>query len=424
MSVLLNTLTVSQLQHGLQNGYFSSEEVVDSCLDRIAARNGTLKAWVAVDEAGSRAVSRRNERGGPLSGVPFAAKDVFRTSQLPTEMGSSIYAGATDRFDAAAIGVLRKAGAILLGKTATAEFAGTAPPETCHPQIRTHTPGGSSSGSAAAVADHMVPFALGTQTGGSVIRPAAFCGVVGFKPSFGLYPVDGVKMAAQSFDTVGLFTRAAEDTALIHSALLHGKPALPDGPFQIGVLWTHLADTLLPSTVAAIEKAIALLAEAGCPVTSLEAPPWLKHLTAHRAVINAFERHHALAAESLDRLDDFRPESRATWNAGLDLTEEEYLAALRAVDDARSAVSTMFADIDILVTPATPGEAPEGLHSTGDPRLQELWTTLHVPTICLPTGRGPAGLPLSMQMVAPKYHDTRLLAAAIWTQSKLGSLAT
>ena len=413
MNSPLNTLSVTELRKGMADGAFSAAEVMEACLARIAAREPELKAWISLDEDGAMAAARKAGTARALDGIPFGVKDVFSTATLPTQMGSSLYAGNQSRFDAAAVGLLRQAGAIVIGKTATAEFAGTAPAETRNPLNAMHTPGGSSSGSAAAVADHMVPFALGTQTGGSVIRPAAFCGVVGFKPSFGIYPVDGMKLAAQSFDTVGLFTRSAEDAALLHSVFMPGLSAETPGPFRIGVLETHLQGTLAPGTMEAVAAATAALEDAGCSVTPVAAPGWLRELTAHRAVVNAFERRGALAAEAFEHLDGFRQETKKTWDAGQKVTGDAYLDARRAVDAARIAAAGLFADVDILLMPATPDEAPEGLHATGDPRLQELWTTLHLPSLCLPVGHGPTGLPLSIQFVAPLYRDAHLLAAAI-----------
>lgn len=416
----LNTLTIEQIRAGVDAGAFSAAEVVEACLARIAERDPQVQAWIAVDAEGARAAALEPRHGGPLQGVPFGVKDVSRTARCPTQMGAEAHAGATHRFDAAAVAVLRAAGGVMLGKTATAEYAGTAPADTRHPDAPAHTPGGSSSGSAAAVADCMVPFALGTQTGGSVIRPAAFCGVVGFKPTFGLYPVDGMKMAAQSFDTVGLFTRTAADAALLHSVLMNMAPAAAEGPVRFGVLSTHLDDTVDPAMAAALAVAGARLSEAGCPVETVAAPGWLRGLTEHRAVINAFERHRALAPEALAHGHGFRPETQATWEAGRALSGDAYLAARRAVDDARREAASLFDRVDVLLTAATPGEAPAGLHSTGDPRLQELWTTLHLPALCLPCGTGPTGLPLSVQLIGRAYADTHLLGAARVAEAALG----
>jgi len=418
----LNELSIAALRRGLQGGRFRALDVVDACLARISAREPAIRAWASVDAEGARAAASSLRAAKPLGGIPFGVKDVFRSAGSVTRLGSDIPPPPADRRDAAVVALLRAAGGIVLGKTATAEFAGTAPPETRHPHFSGHTPGGSSSGSAAAVADRMVPFALGTQTGGSVIRPAAFCGIVGFKPSYGLYPIDGMKMAAQSFDTVGVLARTVEDAAEVHAALLGGRPPAADGTIRIGIVTTHLDDTVQPAARDAFETAARQLAAAGCKIETRAAPDWLRDLTAHRAVINAFERYQALAPEAALDLAEFQPETRAQWEKGRGITVDTYLAARRAVDDARRKSGEMFSGLDILLTPATPGEAPEGLHSTGDPRLQELWTVLHMPTLCLPCGRGPTGLPLSLQLIAAPYEDERLLAAASFVEAVLGGL--
>lgn len=411
-------LPATEIAARIRAGDLSCEAVTRACLDRIAAREDEVRAWVEIDRDLAIAEARRVDaagRGGLLAGIPVGVKDVIDTATLPTRMGSPIYENHTPPADAPCVALARKAGATVLGKTVTAEFAGVEPTRTRNPLNLAHTPGGSSSGSAAAVADFMVPVAYGTQTGGSVLRPASFCGVVGFKPSFGLYNPAGVKPAAESFDTVGLIARAVADVALFHAALTHTAPVparpAPSG-LRVGIFRTHLWDTLLPETAALFEDAASRLSAAGASLVDVAMPEGFETITKHRATINAYERAHGLAHEWNEHRGQLTKYSLDVCERGFAIDGHAYLAARIAVDAFRLAARSFFGEVDLLLTPAVPGEAPEGHDYAGDPRLQELWTMLHCPAMTLPAGHGPHGLPIGIQIVGPQYGDEGLLAAA------------
>ncbi len=408
----------------IARGDVTAEAIVRDCLDRIDEREAIVGAWAFVDRALALSQARDRDRSpskGALHGVPIGIKDIIDTADMPTEMGSPIYRGYRPRADAACVALSRAAGAVILGKTVTAEFAGVTPGKTAHPLDPAHTPSGSSSGSAAAVADFMVPAALGTQTGGSVIRPAAFCGVFGYKPSFGRFNRAGVKPAAESFDTIGLIARTIDDLRLVDAALIGETvaPLLPAEPPVVGLCRTHLWQNAEAATVAAIEDTAARLAAAGATVIEIELPDEFATLTGARERINNYERARALAYEwhyhralISDRL------CRAI-ERGFALSHEDYGAAMALTERCRARIGEIFGRVEILLTPATPGEAPMGLDSTGDPRFQEMWTQLHLPALTLPTHRGPAGLPVGIQLVAPAACEDRLFAIGTWIWDRL-----
>ena len=403
----------------------TAEAIVSDCLDRIDEREGIVGAWAFVDRELALRAARDCDRGvskGALHGVPIGVKDIIDTADMPTEMGSPIYRGYRPRADAACVALLRAAGAVILGKTVTAEFAGVTPGKTAHPLDPSHTPGGSSSGSAAAVADFMVPAALGTQTGGSVIRPAAFCGVFGYKPSFGRFNRAGVKPAAESLDTIGLIARTIDDLRLLDAALI-GEMAAPQPPAQppvIGLCRTHLWKNAEAATVAAIEDTAARLAAAGAKVIETELPDEFAALTGARERINNYERSRALAYEWHHHREQLSERLCRAIERGFALSYDDYSAAMALTEQCRARIGGIFGSVEILLTPATPGEAPKGLDSTGDPRFQEMWTQLHVPTLTLPTHRGPAGLPVGIQLVAPVGCEDRLFAIGAWMWERLG----
>lgn len=421
----LNALSATELARGIAQGRFSAEAVMQAHLARIAAREPQVKAWAALDAEAALNAARRADRSpsrGPLHGVPFGVKDVIDTADLPTAMGSPLYDGYRPKVDAACVALARAAGALVLGKTTTAEFAGSAPTVTHNPLAPECTPGGSSSGSAAAVADFMVPLAYGTQTGGSVLRPASFCGVIGFKPSFGTFNPVGVKPAAESFDTVGLIARTLDDIELFTSVLTNdpGPQPMPETAPRIGLFRTHLWDSARPETVEAIETAARVLGGAGARIREIAVPEFFPRMTAERAVINAYERAHSLAAEWQFGRDAFSPQMLATCEKGFSLTRADYIAAQIFVADCRRAASALFEEVDVLLAPCVPGEAPVGLAYAGDPRFQEIWTLLHLPSLTLPTHRGPNGLPVGIQLIGAQYDEVRLLSAARWIGRQFG----
>jgi amidase len=269
----------------------------------------------------------------------------------------------------------------------------------------------------------MVPVAYGTQTGGSTLRPAAFCGVIGFKPTFGTYNPVGVKPAAVSFDTLGLIARTLDDIELFHAVLVGDKPdpaCMPQTAPRIGICRTHLWENAQPETMHAIEDATCRLQAAGATIREVALPDGFERLTAHRAVINAYERVHGLAAEWFTGRDGLTPQMIRTCETGIAISRTEYVKALVHVERSRTAIEESFTDVDVLLTPTAPGEAPAGLEYAGDPRFQELWTLLHMPTITLPTHSGPNGLPVGIQLVMRRYQEPQLFAVARWIENRLG----
>jgi Asp-tRNA(Asn)/Glu-tRNA(Gln) amidotransferase A subunit family amidase len=422
MPKAFNQLTACEASVLIHEKKIRSQDLVKACLARVAERDNVVHAWAGIspEMAIAQAHARDGEASrGPLHGIPIAIKDVIDTCDLPTEMGSPIFAGHQPRIDAAVVAQLRSAGAVLLGKTVTAEFAGMAPTITANPHNLAHTPGGSSSGSAAAVADAMVPIAFGTQTGGSVLRPASYCGVFGYKPTFGRINRAGLKFAAESIDTLGWMARSLEDIALVDGVLSAGStdPLEARRPLRIGLCRTFMWDKALPETKEAIANADAKLQQAGIIVEAVELPADFTALTRFRQNINDYERVHGLAHEWAHHRAQISPELSASLRRGDALAESDYIAALKFSEHARVRLDQWMQPYDVLITPCVNGEAPKGLAFAGDPSFQALWTLLHVPVVCLPTHRGPKGLPVSIQLVGRRYGDTRLLqnALAIWS---------
>jgi Asp-tRNA(Asn)/Glu-tRNA(Gln) amidotransferase A subunit family amidase len=424
----LNELSATEIAGRIAAREITAEAVVSDCLARIAAREPVVHAFAHVDAELALQQARALDRGparGALHGVPIGIKDVIDTADQPTQMGSPIYHGNRPACDAACVALLRAAGAVILGKTVTCEFAGMTAGPTTNPHDPARTPGGSSSGSGAAVADFMLAAALGTQTGGSVLRPAAYCGVIGYKPTFGAFNRAGLKFAAESLDTIGLIARTIDDVALITSALLGGQPGGPaplGAPPRIGLCRTPLWDTAEPETRHAVEDAAARLAQAGATLREVVLPEDFAGLkTAARETINNYERSKSMAAEWASHRDQISPKLRRCIELGMDMPHTEYLNAIRLGESCRARLPAVFEGLDLLLAPCVKGEAPVGLDSTGDPGFQAIWTILHVPTMSLPTHRGPNGLPVGIQLVGPRYHDQRLFACARWVWERLGA---
>jgi amidase len=421
-----NELSARQASEMIGAQALSSEALVSACLEHIEARDSDVKAWSFVDPdlALSQARQRdREQRRGPLHGIPIGLKDIVDTCDMPTSYGSAIYPGYRPSNDAASTALLRRAGAVILGKTVTTEFAYQHPGETRNPHNPGHTPGGSSSGSAAAVADHMVPLAFGTQTGGSVIRPASFCGVVGYKPSFGEFSYVGVKVLAGSLDTLGAFSRCAGDMALLRQALV-GAPAelepLEDPP-RIGLCRTPWWDRADPASRSAVEDAALALGAAGAEVTEVELPERFAGLIEANGTIMMFEGRRSLAFEFESAAERLSETIRANMADALDIPYERYRDAKRLAGQCRwvfmNEVMGKGHDFDALLVPSAPGEAPMGLGSTGNALFNRGWTTIGVPCVTLPASQGPKGLPVGVQLVGRK--DDPLLAVADWCERAL-----
>ena len=415
-------LTASEAARRIGAGELTSEALVWSCLERVQEREPDVQAWEFLDpELALRQAQARDDEAprGPLHGVPVAVKDIFDTHDMPTGMGSPIYEGRhRPAADASVVATVRAAGAVILGKTVTTEFAAMTPGKTTNPHDPERTPGGSSSGSAAAVADRMAPVAFGTQTAGSVIRPAAFCGAVGFKPTFGAYNRAGIKFQAESLDTIGLIARSVDDIALFDAVLTGQTPptATPaDAPApRIGLCRTHLWPEASPDSVEAVEDAAARLAAAGAQVAQVELPDDFAALTEAHWQVLAFEAARALAFEWEARRDELSGRLQETIALGLSVPFEDYRAAQSLAADCRARLNDLFGDCDVLLTMSAAGEAPEGLQTTGDLRFQSLWSFLHVPCMTLPTHRGRNRLPVGTQFVGRHGADRALFAACRW----------
>ena len=424
----LNELSATEIVAKIAAGETTCEAVARNCIERIAAREAIVKAWVNFNPDLALAQARALDcepRRGPLHGVPIGVKDVIDTFDMPTEMGSPIYRGYRPTADAACVALLRRAGAVILGKTTTCELAGMAPAATTNPHNSAHTPGGSSSGSAAAVADFMVTAALGTQTGGSVLRPSSFCGVFGYKPTYNTFNKAGLKPAAESIDTIGWIARSIDDIALLTAVLRMEEPqplrSLSAAP-RIGVCRTEIWDSAQPETKNAVESAAAALRKAGAVVRDVDLPRGFAGLHAMaRGTINHYERAACTAFEWDNHRAALSPQMRRYIESGLKTSRAEYVAAWRRVEQCRALLPEIFDGTDLLLAPCVPGEAPKGLASTGDPSMQAMWTALHTPTMTLPTHRGPNNLPIGIQLVAQRYDDDRLFACARWIWDRIGA---
>jgi Asp-tRNA(Asn)/Glu-tRNA(Gln) amidotransferase A subunit family amidase len=317
--------------------------------------------------------------------------------------------------------MLRAAGAVILGKTVTTEFAMFTPGKTANPHHLDHTPGGSSSGSAAAVADAMVPLALGTQTAGSIIRPASYCGVVGYKPTHGHFPIAGIKALAQSLDTLGGFARSVADLALLRAALLGAPIALAklEGPPRIGLYRTPQWPEATADTHKALETAARQLTKAGAKVSDTALTPDFAHLVAAQETIQGFEGVRCCAYELMHHHEQLSPRLLELMEAGRQTSYAAYTAAMALAERCRRHLEAVFATHDVLLVPSAPGEAPAGLSATGNPLFNRMWTLLHVPAISLPGYVGANGLPVGVQVIGPIGDDDRLLAIAAWIHARL-----
>ncbi len=421
-----NTLTATELAQQIDSGAVTAEAIVRAHLDRIDKRDGDVLAWshLARDAALERAkVLDRGPRKGLLHGIPMGVKDIIDSHDQPTTYGSPIYKTHQPLADAATIALAKDAGAILLGKTVTTEFANRFPGPTKNPHNPAHTPGGSSSGSAAGVADFQIVLATGTQTGGSVIRPAAFCGVVGYKPSYGHFPTAGMKANTEWLDTIGAYARSIDDIALFRAALM-AIPFKPIGklgaPPRIAVCFTHHRGELSAEGTKAVNDAAAALAKAGAQVKEIDLPAPVRDMSDGQKTLSAFDGPRAHADEAR-RFPHLLSESlrKDKLEAGSKIDYATWVAARKLGDTGRAAVDALFDDIDVILTAPAKGEAPLGLERTGDATFNLLWTYLWMPCVTLPFAKGPTGLPVGIQLVGRQHEDARLLDIAAWVKGAL-----
>jgi len=439
MKTPLNRLPAVQLARMIAAKEASCEAVTHSFCDAIHEREKEIRAFAWFEPERALAIAREFDRvpwRGPLHGLPAAIKDNIDTADIPSAYGSTIFLGHVPQADAAGVAALQAAGAYVLGKTVTAELANFTPGPTRNPVAPAHTPGGSSSGSAAAVAAHMAPFAIGTQTAGSVIRPASFCGVVGFVPTRGAVPRAGVKAVSDTLDVVGAFARGVDDAALVMAALAL-QPQWQHAPAQATaptVAWTATpwAAQLAPSMLAALEKVARLLAARGARVRELAWPyeaksgqPAFSRLADAQRTVQLFETARALGPEAQYRREALSARLVALIEEGRAIAAADYVEALQLGRSCAAGIGQLFGEADIVLTPSAPGEAPLGLDATGDPQFNRPWHLLGGPQISVPlpkaVAHGERGLPLGLQVVARPGDDTRALAAAAWIESQLAS---
>ena len=419
-------MTALEAAGAIRAGQLSSLELVEACLARIAEREDVVGAWQCVDADGAREAAARCDRQAPrgaLHGVPVGIKDIIDTETLPTERGSAVFKDRRPSRDATCVDLLRQAGAIVLGKTVTTEVAYFHPGKTVNPHRPAHTPGGSSSGSAAAVADRMVPVALGTQTAGSINRPASYCGVVGYKPTHGDFSLAGVMPFAPSLDTLGTLTRSVADAVLLRSLLLGRPPvpdAVPDPPSpllpRIALCRTPWWTDLDPAVQEGLYVVAGHLARGGAEVAEIMLPTGFAALVDAQKTVMAHEAAASLGAEVDRHGEAFSAALRRIVAEGRTISRPRYLEALRQAEECRRDLGATFSSHDLLLTPASSGEAPEGLDATGDPLHSRSWTLLGLPTLTLPALRGPTGLPLGVQCVADAGQDERLLGAGAFIE--------
>ena len=426
MGEALNQLGMAEMARRIREGSASAESIMQACLDRIAEREGEVGAFTCYDPDAALAAAReadQKEARGPLHGVPFGVKDIIDTTQFPTGWGTSFYAEYQPVRNASCVEHFIAAGAIPVGKTVTTEFAYFKPGKTANPHNLEHTPGGSSSGSAAAVADCMLPFGFGSQTAASLIRPAAYCGIPGYKATHGSFDLQGVMALSPNLDTLGFLAREVEDFALARSVLCGSAAAAPidieEHPLRISLFrGPHWQDGSLEMRDVC-QRAIAALQQAGAETGELSCPEIFKSLTEAQKTVMAYEVARARIFEYRHFRDAISPQFSDLYESGLAVARADFEAACATRDRAARILETLFIDCDVILTPAAPGEAPAGLEATGDPLFSRAWNLLQVPCVSIPFGTGPNGLPLSVQLVGRYGTDDELLAAASWILATL-----
>jgi len=434
------SLSLTEAVRRVREQKLSPIELVDQSLARIDQSDSTIRAWAAIDRAAAQRAAAELDREarqrrfrGPLHGVPVGIKDIFYTAGLRTEAGSKLLAGFIPDYDAEAVARLRRAGAIVLGKLATAEFAFADVPATRNPWNQEHTPGGSSSGSGAAVAARMCYAAIGSQTIGSTIRPASYCGIVGMKPTFGLVSRYGMLPLAPSLDHVGIFARSVADAAAMLQAIAGQDPRDPasrtvaagdyalsasqaERPPRIAVMPKPFDDRADDETQAAVADALGKLASGGAQVEAIEEPPGFTEIKPNAQVIMCAEASNVHRERFAEKKDFYGPKLREFLERGLNMQACEYIRAVEVQRRFRQEVDRVLASFDAILTPATPSPAPAGIESTGDPSFNLPWSLSGHPVISLPCALATSGLPISIQLTGATLEEGRLLTVARWCE--------
>ena len=415
----LNELTAREAARRLAAREITAEQMARACLARIEERESTVGAWIHVDPDAVLAQARQLDAGpvrGPLHGLPIGVKDIIDTIDMPTCYGSAVYPGHRPAADAACVALARAAGALILGKTVSTEFAWFHPGKTANPRDPRCTPGGSSSGSAAAVADAMVPLAFGTQTAGSIVRPASYCGVVGYKPTYATLPRAGIKPLAESLDTLGVMARTPGDAALL-VGILSGRALLPAPRARaprIALCRTHEWPAAQPETAAALEHAAQAAARAGAQVKDLALPQEFAGLLQAQIDLMNYEAYRALASDRVHHLAGLSDTLKKLLDAAGRVDAARYDEARVLTATCRAMLGDVFADADVILAPSAQGEAPRGLAATGDPIFCRIWTLLGVPAMNIPCSQGPNDLPVGVQIIGRIGDDAGAVAVAEW----------
>ncbi|GAA4031666.1 amidase [Actimicrobium antarcticum] len=415
----LLALPLHELVRKISARDITAEAVVRACIARIEADEPRIRAWQFFDPALPLQQARLLDAGaasGALHGLPIGVKDLMDTADMPSGYGSPIYAQHRPATDAACVALSRAAGAIVMGKTVTTEFATFKPGPTCNPRapVETpHTPGGSSSGSAAAVAAGMVPVAFGSQTAGSIVRPAAYCGIVGYKPTHGTLPLAGIKPLSPSLDTVGVLARSVEDAAFFVGSLARLSLQAFDHPrLRIGICQTPHWERAGSDTRAAMATAARLLELGGAAIGELVLPTACAGLTEAQIAIMGYEASAAFAPELRSHADGLSAAFTTLLASGQAIDGQRFFAAQQLAANARHAFDALFEQVDIVLAPSTEGEAPAGLNATGDPIFNRMWTLLGNPCVHVPLGTGANGMPVGVTLIGPRWGDAQTLAAA------------
>ncbi|MES2977345.1 MAG: amidase [Pseudomonadota bacterium] len=427
MTQKIHELGLFAMAQAVASGRLSSVDLVRACLERIAEREPQVRAWVHLDQDAALARARQLDQttaSGPLHGVPLAVKDIIDTADMPTGCGSSIYADRRPVWDASCVALARRSGALVLGKSVSTEFAYFSPGLTANPHNLGHTPGGSSSGSAAAVADFMVPAGFGTQTAASVTRPASFCGVVGYKATHGDFSLAGIKPFAPSLDSLGSLTRSVLDAQWLRWALT-GERRDPEGAVatsapRIGLCRTPSWEHADVDARDALEDAARRLSAAGAAVSEAVLPAAFSELVQQQKTVMAFEAANSLAFEYDQHQARLSPQLRQLIEDGMRISRGDYRAALQAAHAARHSLEEWMRPWDVLIAPSAPGAAPAGLQATGDPLFSRMWTLLGVPSVSLPAAKARNGMPVGVQLIGAYAADEELLAVARWAEKALG----
>lgn len=420
-------LTATAASSAIQSGQLTSEALISACLERIAQREADVQAWAWIDPEQALAQARALDREPPrswLHGIPVGIKDVIDTCDMPTGYGSPIYQGYQPAADAACVAQIRELGGVILGKTVSTEFATRHPNKTRNPHRLTQTPGGSSSGSGAAVADYMVPLALGTQTSSSVIRPAAYCGVVGYKPSFGLINRAGMKFLSESLDTIGVLSRTVTDAGML-AALLSGLAVGPQSfkggkAPRIGLCRTPWWNEASPSVQQSLLQCAERFRKAGASVVELELPPEFSELNDVQIRLSAYEFFRALSHERIRHPGLISASLTQRIAAGGQVTRQTYEAAVALMKRCQHWMAEAMSGYELLMAPSAPTEAPD-IAGTGEPTFGLMWTLLQMPCMTLPCGTGQAGLPIGVQLVAACGNDSGLYRDAAWAEAVLSA---